>query len=315
MPYIQSNTYMKGTEVGRKASLSVSPAEPPPCPALPRDPRAPRNGLSIAPSSSSPHPLTLDRAGQPQEPLLCNDSRRRGAPGAPSPGNSPQEILGGPLEGTGRHGGGCSPPGMLFSACLSPPGALNGIPAASRAAQGGCGRSLPARPSPAPRPRPSFRSAPLARGPRGDTAPGSAAPRDKEPPGGSAEGESERRPGRPRRQGRAQPPPAHPHTCAGLCRAGPGEPERGAVKAARRPPPALRPIPSPGLWVRKDLRRLRALRHGPRAPRAPAPFIARAGDDVSAAERPCTVSGKSRRISERIGKEMRGKPRPPELRQ
>lgn len=99
-----------------------------PCPETPGpcgtgSPRCP--GPSIASSFSSPHLLTLDRAGQPREPLLCNDSRRRGAPGAPSPGNSPREMLGGTPEGTGGHGGGCYRPGMLFSACLCLLGALN----------------------------------------------------------------------------------------------------------------------------------------------------------------------------------------------
>ncbi|XP_041262370.1 basic proline-rich protein-like [Onychostruthus taczanowskii] len=127
---------------------------------------------------------------------------------------------------------------------------------------------------------PALRSAPLDRGPRGDPGPGSAAPRDKERPGGAAEGESERRPGRPRRQGRPQPPPAHPHTCARL-----GEPERGAVKAARRPPPALRPIPSPALWVRRDLPP--APRPPPRTARAARtrPFIAR--PEVTSAPQSC----------------------------
>lgn len=153
-------------------------------------PRCP--GPSIAPSFSSPHLLTLDRAEQPQEPLLCNDSQRRGALGAPSPGNSPQEMLGGTPEGTGGHGRGLLPTGdVIFRLFVPPRGAEWDSSRGSRCP--GRLRPLPARP-------PFTRAAPPPFAPirspegRGDPGPGSAAPRDKEPPGGAAEGESERRP-------------------------------------------------------------------------------------------------------------------------
>lgn len=48
-------------------------------------------GPSIAPSSSSPHLLTLDRAGQPREPLLCSDSH--------PPGILPGKCWVAPLKG------------------------------------------------------------------------------------------------------------------------------------------------------------------------------------------------------------------------
>lgn len=133
--------------------------------------------------------------------------------------------------------------------------------------------AAPCPPALHPRRAPALRSAPLARGPRGDPGPGSAAPPDKEPPRPSR-GEREAA-GTPAEAGPASASPGAPaHLCPAV-RAGPAEPERGAVQAALRSPPALRPLPSPALWVRRDLPP--APRPPPRTARAARarPFIAR----------------------------------------
>lgn len=143
--------------------------------------------------------------------------------GAPSPGNAPRERRGGTLRGRAGTAGAGTRRGWFFPPVCPSPGAEWDSRSGSRCS--GRLRPLPACPSftrAAPPPFAPLRSLRAAGRPRARLC---GAPQ-KEPPGGAAEDESEQRPGRPRRQGQPQPPPAHPHTCARLCVRGWGSPSR-----------------------------------------------------------------------------------------
>lgn len=247
------------------SALLSHPRARDPGPCGTRPPRGP--GPSIAPSCSSPHLLTLDRAGQPREPLLCNDCR-----GLHPPGMLPGKGGVAPQKGRAGTAGAVTRRGWFFPPVCPSPGRWMGFQARVALLRAAAAApSLPVLHRAAPPPFAPLRSA--RRGPRGDPGPGSAAPHIKNR---SAEPRRTRASsGRDARGGRASlsPPPAHPHTCARLCVRGGVSPSGARWRPRGAPRPPFAPSPHRVCGCAGTSRRLRALCHGPRALPAPS-FIA-----------------------------------------